>query len=77
MYCARAKRVRALVLYATETGRSQMFAHQLHSILDYAFNSRVVCMDTYEPMELEHERLIFFVVSTFGDGDPPENGRVG
>ena len=31
-------------------------------------------MDTYDITELEHEALVLIVTSTFGNGDPPENG---
>ena len=33
-------------------------------------------MDEYNPMELEHEQLVIIVSSTFGNGEPPENGTV-
>ena len=33
-------------------------------------------MDEYDIIHLEHEALVLFVVSTFGNGDPPEPGEV-
>lgn len=33
-------------------------------------------MDEYDVVSLEHETLILVVTSTFGNGDPPENGEV-
>ena len=33
-------------------------------------------MDEYDISELEHEALVLIVTSTFGNGDPPENGEV-
>ncbi|CAG5131307.1 unnamed protein product, partial [Candidula unifasciata] len=34
----------------------------------------VVCMADYDIFSLEHESLVLVVTSTFGNGDPPENG---
>lgn len=33
-------------------------------------------MDEYDVVFLEHETLVLVVTSTFGNGDPPENGEV-
>ena len=33
-------------------------------------------MDEYDISELVHEALVLIVTSTFGNGDPPENGEV-
>lgn len=33
-------------------------------------------MEDYDLIELEHEALVLIVTSTFGNGDPPENGEV-
>ena len=36
---------------------------------------QVICMDEYDIIDLEHEALVIVVTSTFGNGDPPENGE--
>ena len=33
-------------------------------------------MDDYSHPDLENEQLVLIVTSTFGNGDPPENGEV-
>jgi hypothetical protein len=33
-------------------------------------------MSDYDEVNLEHENLILIVTSTFGNGDPPDNGEV-
>lgn len=35
-----------------------------------------MCMEEYDMTSIEHEALLLVVVSTFGNGDPPENGQV-
>ncbi|KAM8966694.1 nitric oxide synthase 3 isoform 2-T2 [Pelodytes ibericus] len=72
---AMARRVKATILYATETGRSETYAQKLCKIFRYAFDPRVMCMDQYDIVTLEHETLVLVVTSTFGNGDPPENGE--
>lgn len=34
-------------------------------------------MDEYDIVHLEHETMVLVITSTFGNGDPPENGEVG
>ncbi|XP_040211347.1 nitric oxide synthase, endothelial isoform X2 [Rana temporaria] len=72
---AMARRVKATILYATETGRSETYAHKLCNIFAHAFDPKVICMDQYDTISLEHETLVLVVTSTFGNGDPPENGE--
>ena len=64
------------MLYATETGKSEQYAKQLGELLSHAFNAQVYCMSDYDISSIEHEALLFVVASTFGNGDPPENGEV-
>uniref|UniRef100_A0AAQ5XT64 Nitric oxide synthase n=1 Tax=Amphiprion ocellaris TaxID=80972 RepID=A0AAQ5XT64_AMPOC len=70
---AMAKRVKATILFATETGKSQDYAKTLCEIFKHAFD--VMSMDEYDVVDLEHETLVLVVTSTFGNGDPPENGE--
>nr|XP_006640988.2 PREDICTED: nitric oxide synthase, inducible [Lepisosteus oculatus] len=70
-----AARVKATVLYATETGKSETFAKKLNTMLNCAFNSRVLCMEDYDFTDLEKETFLVIVTSTFGNGDSPGNGE--
>lgn len=40
------------------------------------FLVQVYCMADYDMSSIEHEALLLVVTSTFGNGDPPENGEV-
>uniref|UniRef100_A0A8C7GI10 Nitric oxide synthase n=1 Tax=Oncorhynchus kisutch TaxID=8019 RepID=A0A8C7GI10_ONCKI len=70
-----ANRVRCTVLYATETGKSQTLAQRLNSMLNCAFNCRLLCMEDYTFSDMEQESLLVVVTSTFGNGDSPGNGE--
>lgn len=73
---ALSRRIKATVLYATETGKSEGFAKKLGEIFGHAFNAQVYCMSDYDISNIEHEALLLVVTSTFGNGDSPENGEV-
>ncbi|XP_013101350.2 nitric oxide synthase [Stomoxys calcitrans] len=73
---ALSKRIKATVLYATETGKSEQYAKQLCELLGHAFNAQLCCMAEYDVSSIEHEALLIVVASTFGNGDPPENGEL-
>ncbi|XP_043519270.1 nitric oxide synthase, salivary gland isoform X1 [Frieseomelitta varia] len=72
---ALSRRIKATVLFATETGTSQMYAEKLSELLGHAFHSQVLCMSDYDISNIEHEALLLVITSTFGNGDPPENGE--
>ncbi|XP_065208793.1 nitric oxide synthase, salivary gland isoform X2 [Planococcus citri] len=72
---ALSKRIKATILYATETGKSEAYAQKLGEIFSHAFHSQVVRMDEYDMSSIEHEAVLLVVTSTFGNGDPPENGH--
>jgi len=64
------------IVYVTETGNSKKLA------TDFAakakknhINAKVVGMDTYRLTDLPKEEYLLAVVSTHGDGDPPEAAK--
>ncbi|XP_038050616.1 nitric oxide synthase, brain-like isoform X2 [Patiria miniata] len=69
------QRFKATILYATETGRSKQYAERINRMFSCTFDSRVLCMEDYDVVELETETLILIITSTFGNGEPPENGE--
>ncbi|KAM5151113.1 nitric oxide synthase, inducible [Callospermophilus lateralis] len=68
-------RVRVTILFATETGKSEALAQDLGTLFSCAFNPKVLCMDEYSLSDMEQERLLLVVTSTFGNGDAPGNGQ--
>ena len=71
------KRIKATILFATETGRARNYANVVKDLFGRVFAAKVSCMDDYDKTNLEHEQLLIIVTSTFGSGDPPANGEVG
>lgn len=71
---AHARRHKVTILYATETGNSERFANRTAQFLHRTALARVLCLENYAPKDLENEKNVIFVVSTFGSGDPPANG---
>lgn len=69
------KRPTIKILFATETGVSENFACKLAKMLKNTFNCKVICMEDYDLNDLEKEKIIFFVTSTFGNGESPDNGK--
>jgi sulfite reductase alpha subunit-like flavoprotein len=70
-----AKRVKATIIYSTETGKSEKFAKQLGKLLHFSFFIKVECMEDYDFDGIENESLLLIVTSTFGNGEAPENGK--
>lgn len=70
------KRVKATILYATETGKSETFAHKLSKLMHMSFFVNVKCMEDYNFDDLANESFLLIVASTFGNGEAPDNGKV-
>ncbi|XP_046333206.2 nitric oxide synthase, inducible-like [Haliotis rufescens] len=70
-----ASHINCVIVFATETGRSERFARRLCQTFKRAFTTRVVCMEDIDLTELQQQDLILVVTSTFGNGDGPENGE--
>lgn len=66
----------ATVLYGTQTGNSKKVASQLHAALQTkGVNASVFNMKDYRPQNLKKETRVYFVVSTQGNGEPPDEAR--
>ncbi|XP_042876798.1 nitric oxide synthase, salivary gland-like [Penaeus japonicus] len=68
---ALSRRVRATILFATETGKSQTFAHELADVFRNNFSVQVRNMKDFEASDVKEERFVLAVVPTAGNGDPP------
>ncbi len=67
---------RATVLYGSQTGHGRRLAEQLgHAVERAGLAVRVQSTLDYNPRELAGESLLYVVMSTHGDGDPPDEAR--
>ena len=67
---------RATVLYGSQTGHGRRLAEQLgHAAERVGLAVRVQSTLDYNPRELAAESLLFVVMSTHGEGDPPDEAR--
>lgn len=67
---------RLTVLYGSQTGNAKRLAEDLGRRASAAgLAVRVVRADTYATRELKQERLLYVVVSTQGDAEPPDDSR--
>ena len=71
-----AAEARLTIVYGTQTGNSRLLSERLHrQAQDAGLAVRIVSTGKYPLRELEKERLLYLVISTQGDGDPPDDAR--
>lgn len=67
---------RLTIVYGSQTGNAKRQAETLAREAEGAgLNVRLVRADAYNTRELATERLLYVVISTQGDGDPPDDSR--
>jgi sulfite reductase (NADPH) flavoprotein alpha-component len=67
---------RLTVLYGSQTGNAKRLAEELGRRATAAgLAARVVRADAYATRELKQERLLYVVISTQGDAEPPDDAR--
>lgn len=67
---------RLSIVYGSQTGNAKRLAEQLAAQAEAAgLGVRLVRADAYPTRELKTERLLYVVISTQGDGDPPDDAR--
>ncbi|KFA30615.1 assimilatory sulfite reductase (NADPH) flavoprotein subunit [Xanthomonas vasicola] len=65
---------RLTVLYGSQTGNARREAEQLAADAEAAgLSVRLLRADAYSTRELASERLLYVVISTQGEGDPPDD----
>ncbi|MBY9078072.1 molybdopterin-dependent oxidoreductase [Paenibacillus sp. HN-1] len=68
-------RVPVTILWASQTGNAESAAAGCAEKLQAAgYGVKLTCMSDYKLSALPQERYVLFIASTFGAGDPPDNG---
>ncbi|GAB3364340.1 assimilatory sulfite reductase (NADPH) flavoprotein subunit [Lysobacter rhizosphaerae] len=64
------------IVYGSQTGNARRIAEKLALQVEAAgLGARLVRADAYPTRELKNERHLVIVISTQGDGDPPDDAR--
>jgi sulfite reductase (NADPH) flavoprotein alpha-component len=67
---------RLTIVYGSQTGNAKRLAEKLARDAENAgLVVRLLRADAYPQRELKNERLLYVVISTQGDGDPPDDAR--
>jgi sulfite reductase (NADPH) flavoprotein alpha-component len=68
-------RPKVLLLWASQTGNIESLTEQYATqLMESGFEIRTACMADYDVAALAKAQYVLLMSSTFGDGDPPDNG---
>ncbi|HEY8159654.1 MAG TPA: assimilatory sulfite reductase (NADPH) flavoprotein subunit [Methylobacter sp.] len=64
------------ILVGSQTGNGEALAEQLHSLAaGRGLKTVVKKMGDYKPQQLKAEKNLLVIVSTYGEGEPPDNAK--
>ncbi|MEI2415509.1 bifunctional nitrate reductase/sulfite reductase flavoprotein subunit alpha [Orrella sp. JC864] len=69
-------RPKVLLLWASQTGNVESLTERYATqLMESGFEIRVACMADTDPQALVRAQYVLCMSSTFGDGEPPDNGQ--
>lgn len=69
-------RPKVVLLWASQTGNVESLTERYATrLMESGFEIRTACMADYPPAMLAGAQYALLMTSTFGDGDPPDNGQ--
>lgn len=69
--------IKTTILFGTQTGNSKKLAEKLHAQLTaQGGQAEVLNIKKYRPQNLKKEQRLIVVISTHGNGEPPDEARV-
>jgi len=64
------------ILVGSQTGNSEALAEQLHRLaVGRGLKTIIKKMGDYKPQQLKAEKNLLVIVSTYGEGEPPDNAK--
>lgn len=64
------------VLFGSQIGNAERLAKALHArLLEQGYAARLENMAAYKTAQLKRDHVLLVVVSTYGEGEPPDNAR--
>lgn len=71
-----ANTLKTTIVYGSQTGNSKKIAEQLHARLQsHGAEAVVLNLKDYRPQQLKKEQRLIAVISTHGNGEPPDDAR--
>lgn len=71
------ERPKVLILFGTQTGTAERFSKQLKAELAARYGDgnryEVLDMEEFKAEGLDKEKVVFFMMATYGDGEPTDN----
>lgn len=65
-----------VILYATQTGTAQTFCKTLYKEAErYGVKAALFDVENFPQEQLEKEKIVCFVVATYGEGEPPDSAK--
>lgn len=65
------------ILYGSQTGNAEFIAREIHAYLKKKGITTVVAsIANYTPANLANEQVALFVISTHGEGEPPDTAKI-
>ncbi|MDE2421698.1 MAG: sulfite reductase subunit alpha [Gammaproteobacteria bacterium] len=69
-------RPKVALLWASQTGNIESLSERYATkLMEAGFEIRLSCMSDYQTSNLDKAQYVLLMSSTFGDGDPPDNGQ--
>ncbi|RIB11914.1 hypothetical protein C2G38_2202195 [Gigaspora rosea] len=63
-----------VIFYGSQTGNAEWIAKNIHQeSIERGFISECYALDDYDKVDFSKEKVLVFVTSNTGDGDPPDN----
>ena len=68
---------RLMILFGSQTGNGEQLAHGLaRQVQQQGFAAEAISLADFKPAGLKRQTLVAFIISTHGEGDPPDDAEL-